>query len=86
MNKKNNVDPFIEKYLIRYEGWLSKGQISFSSKVIPISESINAKQYVLPTEQVIEILGNAKSVAVQNCVCRAHFRRCDNYDTSRAKA
>ena len=78
MNKKNNIDPFLEKYLAKYDGWLSKGQISFSSKVIPISESINTKQYVLPTEHVMEIIGNAKSIAVQSCVCRAHFRRCDN--------
>ncbi|SMC63029.1 hypothetical protein SAMN02746065_10629 [Desulfocicer vacuolatum DSM 3385] len=55
--KKYIADPFLEKRIVNYDKWLSKGQISASSKVIPVSESLNAKQWVLPTEQVIEILG-----------------------------
>ena len=78
MKKGQYIDPFLEKYLVQYNEWLNKGQISYSSKVIPISESFNTKQWVLPTEQVMEILRNAKSVAVQNCICRAHYERCDN--------
>ncbi len=45
---------------------------------VSISESFDAKQWVLPTEQAMEILRNAKSVAVQNCECRSHYKRCDN--------
>lgn len=78
MNKGKYVDPFLEKRLVKYDEWLNKGQISYSSKVIPISESFNAKQWVLPTEQVIKILRSAKLVAVQNCECRTHYKRCDN--------
>lgn len=78
MKKGQYIDPFLEKYLVKYDEWLNKGQISYSSKVIPISESFNTKQWVLPTEQVMEILRNAKSVAVQNCECRVHYERCDN--------
>jgi Pyruvate/2-oxoacid:ferredoxin oxidoreductase delta subunit len=78
MKKGKHVDPFLEKRLVKYNQWLNKGQISYSSKVIPISESLNTKQWVLPTEQVIQILHNAKSVAVQNCECRTHYERCDH--------
>ena len=78
MKKGKYIDPFLEKRLVKYDEWLNKGQISYSSKVIPISESFNAKQWVLPIEQVIEILRNARSVAVQNCECRTHYKRCAN--------
>jgi len=49
MKKGQFIDPFLEKYLVKYDEWLNKGQISYSSKVIPISESFNTKQWVLPT-------------------------------------
>jgi Pyruvate/2-oxoacid:ferredoxin oxidoreductase delta subunit len=78
MNEEKYIDPFLEKRLIKYDEWISNEQISHSSKVVPVSESFNQKQWVLPTEQVIEILGKVKSVAVQNCECRTHYRRCDN--------
>lgn len=78
VNNQKCIDLFLEKRLVKYDEWLSKGEISFSSKVIPISESVDTKQWVIPTEQAKEILRNAKSVAVQNCVCRTHYKRCDN--------
>jgi ferredoxin len=31
----------------------------------------------MPTGQVMEILKNARSVALQNCLCRTHYNRCD---------
>ncbi len=76
-NKKNN-DPYLEKKIVEYDEWIEKGQISYSSKVIPVSESFNPKQWVLPTDQAMEILRSAKSVAVQNCECRTRYKRCDN--------
>ena len=78
MEKEKYVDAFLEKRIVKYDEWLDKGQISYASKVIPVSESFTTKQWVLPTEQAMEILGDAKSVAVQNCECRTHYRRCDN--------
>ncbi len=78
MKKAKYIDPFLEKRLAQYDEWLKKGQISFSSKVIPITESLSTKQWVLPTEQAIEILHNAKSVAVGNCECRSHYKSCNN--------
>ena len=77
MNKEKWSDPFLEKRVAKYDEWLGKGQISASSKIIPVSESLDTKQWVLPTEQVMEILGNANSVAVQDCECRTHYKRCD---------
>lgn len=78
MNKQKHNDSFLEKRLVKYDEWLNKAQISYASKVIPVSESFNTKQWVLPTEQTMEILRQAKSVAVQNCECRTHYKRCDN--------
>ena len=78
MKKEKYIDPFLGKRLVKYDEWLNKGQISFTSKVIPITESLKTKKWVLPTEQAMEILRNAKSVAVQNCECRSHYKRCDN--------
>ena len=72
------MDDFLKERLEKYDGWLDRGQISFSSKIVPIRESFAAKQWVLPSEQVLEILQNAQSIAVQNCGCRVHYSRCDN--------
>ncbi len=77
MKKENYGDPFLEKRLVKYDKWLNRGQISYSSKVIPVSESFTTKQWVLPTEQVMAILREANSVAVANCACRTHYKRCD---------
>ena len=74
MEKEKHIDPYLEKYLIKYDKWLNKRQIAYSSRVIPVSESLNAKQWVLPTEQVLSILRNASTVAVQNCACRTHYK------------
>jgi ferredoxin len=75
---KETEDPFLVKRLVKYDEWLGKGLISFSSKVVPVSESLAATQWVLPTEQATGIIRDARSVAVQNCMCRSHYKRCDN--------
>lgn len=33
---------------------------------------------MLPTEQVVTFLKDARSLAVAPCVCRTHYKRCDN--------
>jgi Pyruvate/2-oxoacid:ferredoxin oxidoreductase delta subunit len=71
-------DSFLEKRLARYDRWYREGKIPFSSKVIPVRESIEGKQWVMPTEQVLEFLRNARSFAVTHCVCRSHYKRCNN--------
>ncbi|HSR11926.1 MAG TPA: 4Fe-4S binding protein [Thermodesulfobacteriota bacterium] len=77
MKEAKDVDPHLEKYITKYDDWLKEGKISFSSKVIPVSESLEAGRWVLPTEQVAEILRGAKSIALKNCLCRTHYKRCD---------
>jgi Pyruvate/2-oxoacid:ferredoxin oxidoreductase delta subunit len=69
-------DNFLNGYLMRYDKWLAAGKISFSSKVVPVSESFEAKQWVLPSAQVEAILEGARSVALQKCMCRVHYSRC----------
>lgn len=76
MKNETQLDNFLDKYLTKYDKWMSKGQISFSSKVIPVSESLDAKQWVMPTEQVLHVLEGAESIALQDCACRTHYRRC----------
>lgn len=71
-------DNFLEKRIVVYDEWFEDGKISFSSRIIPISESFNAKQWVLPSEQAEEIVRNAQFIAVQNCECRSHYKRCDH--------
>jgi Pyruvate/2-oxoacid:ferredoxin oxidoreductase delta subunit len=71
-------DAYVEERLDQYDAWLRDGRIPFSSKVIPIREALDAQQWVLPTEQVIEFLRSARSFALTPCTCRSHYRRCDN--------
>ena len=78
MEQSGNVDSFLAKFINKYDEWLDKGQISFSSRVIPVEESFKAKQWVIPTEQVVELLRGAKSIALTNCACRTNYKRCDN--------
>lgn len=75
---QKDQDPFLNEKLTEYDHWLAEGKISFSSKVIPISRSLETCQYVLPTEQVSELLRKAKSIALAECDCRKHYQRCDN--------
>jgi Pyruvate/2-oxoacid:ferredoxin oxidoreductase delta subunit len=71
-------DAFLEARLAQYDKWIQERKIPFSSKVIPVRESLATQQWVVPTEQVIEFLRNARSFAVTNCDCRSHYQRCDN--------
>jgi len=71
------MDDFLKERLTKYDTWLDRGQISFSSKIVPIRESFSARQWVLPSEQALDILCNAQSIAVQDCGCRVYYSRCN---------
>ena len=71
-------DEILEERLAKYDDWMSEGKIPTSSKVIPVRESLGGLQWVLPTQQVLEILRNSRSFAVANCACRTRLKRCDN--------
>jgi Pyruvate/2-oxoacid:ferredoxin oxidoreductase delta subunit len=77
MRNETQLDSFLEKRLTKYDQWMAKGKISYSSKVIPVSESLYAKQWVMPTEQVIQVLESAGSIALQDCECRTHYNGCE---------
>ena len=41
-------------------------------------QSLELLQWVLPAQQVLEILRNSRSFALANCLCRTTHNRCDN--------
>jgi len=71
-------DTYLEKRLARYDRWVQEGRVPFSSKVVPVGESLATQQWVVPTEQVVEFLRNARSFALIDCECRTRYQRCDN--------
>jgi ferredoxin len=71
-------DQFLEERLARFDKWIQEGKIPTSSKVIPLQESLSGLQWILPTQQVVEILRNLRSLALANCECRTRYNRCDN--------
>lgn len=71
-------DSFLEDRLTCYDMWLRQDLIRVSSKVVPVNESLKAKQWVLPTEQAFEILWNSRSFSLTQCLCRSHYKRCNN--------
>ena len=77
MERTTLSDPFLAGYLTKYDQWMEDGKLSHAARVIPIAESIQAQQWVMPRSQVMEILQKAQSVALWPCVCRSHYQRCD---------
>ncbi|MEA1948485.1 MAG: 4Fe-4S binding protein [Thermodesulfobacteriota bacterium] len=73
-----STDTFLKDRITRYDKWVKTGKISYSSKIIPIRESIDARQWVLPTDHVLKILQGADPMGLTDCVCRSHYRRCDH--------
>jgi ferredoxin len=63
--------------LDQYDEWLRDGKISFSSKIVPISRSLESKQWIMPTKQAMDHLKNARTFALTDCICRSKYRRCD---------
>jgi hypothetical protein len=60
---KRNGDNLLENRLAKVDGWIKEGKIPISSRVIPVGESLPTQQWVLPTEQAIEILRNSRTFA-----------------------
>jgi Pyruvate/2-oxoacid:ferredoxin oxidoreductase delta subunit len=76
--KKKERDEELEKRMHMFDGWVKEGKIPCSTKVIPVQQSVECLQWVLPTQQVLEILRNSRSYALANCLCRTKQKRCDN--------
>lgn len=71
------MDEFLKSYVDKYAGWKKSSEFPYSSKVIPVQESFSPKQWVLPQEQALSILLEARSFALTDCTCRNHYHRCD---------
>ena len=71
------MDAYLQSYADKYAGWRSGGSFTFSSKVIPVQESLVSQPWILPSAQVMEIVKQARSFALTDCVCRTHYSRCD---------
>lgn len=76
MTHERILDLFLEKRLKTYDTWLEQDKICFSSKIVPVRESLDHRQWILPSEQVMELIRQARSLAVQPCECRTHYKRC----------
>jgi len=76
--EKEKQDEALEKRLHMYSGWVEEGKIPYSSKVIPVQQSMEHLKWVLPTQQVIDILRNSRLFALADCLCRGKHKRCDN--------
>jgi NAD-dependent dihydropyrimidine dehydrogenase PreA subunit len=76
--KKDARDEELEKRMQMFDNWVKEGKIPSSSKVIPVRQSVECLQWVLPTQQVMEILRNSRSFALAECLCRKKHKRCDN--------
>ena len=72
------MDDFLKERLDNYNEWLDHGQIDYSAKIVPVRESLEDRQWVLPTEQVLEIIKEVDTIALNDCLCRSHYQRCDN--------
>ncbi len=47
------------------------------ARVVPVSESVDARQQILAFEDVRQMIENERPIAVVNCTCRLTARKCD---------
>ena len=71
------MDRFLRTMLERYENWMKDGKIDYSSKVLPVSESLASRQWIMPAAQAMEHLKKARIFALTHCICRTNYNRCD---------
>ncbi len=64
------MDEWLKKYIDKYDKLISEEKISYSSKVIPVNESLQNVQHILPSAQVAEILKGAELITLAKCICR----------------
>jgi len=69
---------YISARVKKTEKSIKNGKLKYSSKVIPIKKALSVLQYILPTQQAVEFLKQAKIFALAKCGCRMAFRNCKN--------
>jgi NAD-dependent dihydropyrimidine dehydrogenase PreA subunit len=72
------MDEWLKTYIDKYDKFISEDKISYASRVIPVNESLQAVQHILPSAQVAEILKDAGLITLAKCICRLKYKKCDN--------
>ena len=71
------MDANLKGYINKYDKWLEQDLISHSSKVIPIKESLDNVKHIIPSQQAMRILKEARLISLAKCVCRQRYKNCD---------
>jgi len=71
------MDENLKGYINKYDKWLEQGLISSSSKVIPVTESLDNVKHIIPSQQALEILNQARLITLARCTCRQKYNHCD---------
>jgi ferredoxin len=71
------ADEHLLETLEKYDGWMRQGKIPYAGKILPVREAFRLTQWILPTQQAIEILRNVRTFALTECICRSRYQRCD---------
>ncbi len=69
---------YLNTRIAKTEDAITKGQLKFSSEVIPINKAFTLSQHILPTNQAIQILEKARIISLSKCGCRVAFENCSN--------
>jgi ferredoxin len=77
MDLEKPMDEHLKEYVDKYAQWRKTGNFTVSSRVIPVQESFQPEQWVMPSDQVLTILKDSRSFALIDCVCRTHYNRCN---------
>jgi len=77
LSARHTGDEYLDGCVDKYEEWLLDGMVRNTSKVVPVRVSLGAVQWILPSEQTITYLRQAERIALTDCGCRAHYRRCE---------
>ena len=71
------MDANLKGYITKYDKWLEQDLISYSSKIIPIGESLDNVKHIIPSQQAMQILKKARLITIAKCVCRQRYKNCD---------
>jgi ferredoxin len=73
-----HTDEHLLAILEKYDGWMHEGKIPYAGKILPVREAFRAQQWILPTQQALQILRSVRAFALAACTCRTHYRRCNH--------
>lgn len=71
-----NWQTFLDNTLDKYERWIAEGKITNTAKVIPVSQALASRQWVVPTEQELLFLRNSRTFSLADCLCRTLGGHC----------